>query len=105
MPALAHLGIGFATKRFAPQIPLWALLVSSMPLDSLLFVFLSALWITNGLFMSIVWSILALGMNTLITIGLNSKKGKDKKVYSEILSISFTLENLMYNISINTLFR
>ncbi|MFW9929836.1 MAG: hypothetical protein ACFFD1_10630 [Candidatus Thorarchaeota archaeon] len=97
MPALAHLGIGFAIKRFAPQIPLWALLISSMLLDGLSFIFLYALWITHGLFMSIVWSILALGMTTLITIGLNLKKGKDKKAYSELLSIGFIIGLVVFS--------
>ena len=60
MPALAHLGIGLATKRFAPQIPLWGLLISSMFIDLLSFIFLSAIWISHGLFMSVIWTVIAM---------------------------------------------
>ena len=92
MPALAHLGIGFATKRFAPQIPLWALLVSSMVLDGLSFVFISALWITHGFFMSIIWTILFILITTLITYHLKIRKEEQKN-----LSL-FSME--IWNISI-----
>ncbi|MFX1281043.1 MAG: hypothetical protein ACFFA3_16960 [Promethearchaeota archaeon] len=74
MPALAHLGIGFATKRFAPQIPLWILLISSMALDLLSGVFFFALWINHGLFMSVVWTIIFMLITMLITYHLKSKK-------------------------------
>ncbi len=78
MPALAHLGIGFATKRFAPRIPLWILLISSMFIDILSFVFLSAIWISHGLFMSVVWTIIAMIITAFITAYINSKKEQDK---------------------------
>jgi len=61
MPALAHLGIGFASKNVLPHVPLWVLLVCSMLLDLLSFVFIlisPALWIHHGLFMAFAWSIL-----------------------------------------------
>jgi len=73
MPALAHIGIGFATKRFAPQLPLWALLIGAMFLDILSFMFLFAIWISHGLFMSVVWSIIAMIITALIIKRLNSK--------------------------------
>ena len=42
MPLLAHFGMGFAGKRLAPQIPLWALLVSALGPDVIaLFLFVS----------------------------------------------------------------
>ena len=78
MPALAHIGIGLATKRFAPHIPLWGLLISAMFIDLLSFVFLSALWISHGLFMSIIWTIVAMLITAFITMRLNSKKEQDK---------------------------
>jgi len=78
MPALAHFGIGLATKRFAPQIPLWALLISSMFIDLLSFIFLSAIWISHGLFMSVIWTIIAMTITAFITMRMNIKNEKDK---------------------------
>jgi len=76
-----HLAVGFAAKKFAPEAPLWSLLVASEALDLLSFVFLtlgiektatqqidinngvqiltsgSIPW-SHGLFMSVVWSLL-----------------------------------------------
>jgi hypothetical protein len=77
-----HLGVGFAAKRVAPKAPLWVLLMASEVLDLLSFVFIAAgierLGVTtvdlsqgiqylspasvpwsHGLFMSVVWSVLA----------------------------------------------
>jgi hypothetical protein len=77
-----HLGIGFAAKRVAPRAPLWVLLVATEVLDLLSFLFMAAgiesvgvttidlsrgiqfltpasvPW-SHGLFMSVVWSVLA----------------------------------------------
>ncbi len=78
MPALAHFGIGLATKRFAPQIPLWALLISAMLIDLLSFIFISALWISHGLFMSVIWTIVAMIITAFITMRKNIKNEKDK---------------------------
>jgi len=78
MPALAHIGIGLAAKRFAPQIPLWALLISAMFIDILAFMFLFATWISHGLFMSVIWSIIATLITALITKRLNSKNEQNK---------------------------
>ena len=74
MPALAHIGIGLAAKRIFPKIPLWALLISAMAIDLLVAVFFFATWITHGLFMSVVWSILAIVITALVRMRLNSKK-------------------------------
>lgn len=90
MPALAHIGIGLATKRFAPQIPLWALLISAMFIDLLSFIFLFAIWISHGLFMSIIWTIIAMIITVFITMRLNSKKEQDKSNKS----ISWSLVDL-----------
>ena len=73
MPALAHIGIGLAAKRFTPQIPLWALLISVMFIDILAFIFLFATWISHGLLMSVIWSIIAMLVTALITKRLSSK--------------------------------
>jgi len=74
MPFLAHFGIGLATKRFFPQIPLWALLISTMVLDILFNIFIFAFWLSHGLFMAAVWSASAMLITLLITTLLNSKK-------------------------------
>ena len=90
MPALAHLGIGFVTKRFVPQIPLWVLLISSMVLDILSGIFIFAIWITHGLFMSVIWSIIAVLITTLITFHLKPKKGQHKKENLTIWSLEIS---------------
>lgn len=72
MAGITHLGIGFAAKRFAPNLHLLILLTLSELLD-LLFVFFMCLGLehmpdsdvssvpgySHGLFMSLVWSTLA----------------------------------------------
>jgi len=84
-----HLGIGFAAKKIAPQVPLWVFLVASWLLDFLSFIFL-ALGLekfavteinfeqgvhfivpgsvpgSHGLFMSIIWSLIFGGIAYLI---------------------------------------
>ena len=80
MAALAHLGVGFASKRIAPQIPLWILLVGAYLIDLIFFVFWfagiedmpkpgSAPWVpwSHSLLMSAVWSILAAFIAALIS--------------------------------------
>jgi hypothetical protein len=85
-----HLGIGFAAKKVAPNAPLWSLLVASEVLDLLSAVFIisgiekmavtsmdtsrgiqtiipgSVPW-SHGLFMSVIWSMLAAGTAYLIS--------------------------------------
>ena len=80
-----HLGVGFAAKKIAPKVPLWALLVATWFLDILSILFI-ALGIettsvtettfkrglvyhgignvaySHGLFMSIVWSVVIGGI-------------------------------------------
>ncbi len=80
MPLFAHVGLGLATKRIAPQVPLWALVASALGPD-ILAVFFTVIgfqerWIHHGLFMNIVWAILAM----LVTAGImtiqHSKKSQ-----------------------------
>jgi len=85
-----HLGIGFAAKPLAPDLPLWALLVSSEAIDLLSLGF-KAIGIeefaiqttslkngveisipgnvpwSHGFFMTIIWSLLAMGITYLFT--------------------------------------
>ena len=94
MPALAHIGIGLAAKRIFPKIPLWALLISAMVIDLLVAVFFFATWITHGLFMSVVWSILAIVMTALIKMRLNSKNEQDKGINSSNWNIGILYTSL-----------
>ena len=65
MAALPHLGIGFATKRWAPNVPTIILLLAPLLLDLLAMVFDflhiekpdQVVW-THSLFMAVIWSIL-----------------------------------------------
>ncbi|MBY8991479.1 MAG: hypothetical protein KGD58_12050 [Candidatus Lokiarchaeota archaeon] len=87
MPALAHIGIGLAAKRLFPKIPLWALLISVMAIDILAGVFFFATWISHGLFMAIIWSIIAMLITALFRVYLGSKNEQDKKLNSGIWSL------------------
>ena len=93
MPALAHIGIGLAAKRFFPEIPLWGLLVSVMAIDLLSFIFLLTTWLSHGLFMAVVWSVSASLIITLITRLLNSKK----KQHINILYTSVIIGILVFS--------
>ncbi|MBN1303455.1 MAG: hypothetical protein JXA13_03395 [Anaerolineales bacterium] len=77
MAGLAHAGIGLASKRIAPKIPVWILILTAYGIDILWGIFFLAglerlpdsnagtsPW-THGLFMAVVWSILA-GLFTLL---------------------------------------
>ena len=64
---LGHIGIGFVAKWFLPTLPLWFLIMNSMLLDLLFFVFMKLgiesiggdiTW-SHSFSMAIVWSILA----------------------------------------------
>ena len=92
MPALAHFGIGLATKRIAPKIPLWVLLISSEFIDILwIFLFFTPAWLSHGLFMAIIWSIIASLITGLMIKYLNSKKEKIEKSDSTIRSLHASL--------------
>ena len=81
MPALAHIGVGLGSKKVFKGVPLWALLVSSIFLDLLTIVFSSVYWITHGLVMSVVWSVVAFLFTALIVTVVRKKKEhrKDQK--------------------------
>lgn len=70
MAGIGHLGVGFAAKPLAPKVPLWVLLVASELLDILWLLFYlvgidknvsmeRASPLSHGLFMSIIWSVIA----------------------------------------------
>lgn len=72
MAALAHAGIGLASKRIAPKIPVWILVTAAYVIDLIWGVFFFAgiehmpdqnlpgtnPW-SHGLFMALIWSLLA----------------------------------------------
>lgn len=99
MPALAHIGIGLAAKRFFPQIPLWASLISTMAIDILSFIFIFAIWPSHGLFMAVVWSACAMLITALVTTLLNSRKEQDKNM----ISTTWRMERLYISMIIGLL--
>jgi hypothetical protein len=93
MPALAHFGLGFGFKRIVPKVPVIFLLIPCFLLDLICFITLiwpdPAIWISHGLFMSIVWSLLAGGFAFLGLYLYNKKMEKKGKTESKI-SIWYT---------------
>ena len=72
MPALAHAAPGFVSKWIDPKIPLWASLISVYFLDILSIVFMPfgksiSVPLSHGLFMAVVWSVIAVLFTVLIT--------------------------------------
>jgi hypothetical protein len=71
MAGLAHAGVGLASKRIAPKVPVWILVVAAYVLDFIWSIFFFAgierlpepnspttnPW-SHGLFMAVVWSVL-----------------------------------------------
>lgn len=80
MAGIAHAGIGLAAKRIAPTIPVWILIGCTFVIDLLFMVFwalglekLSDVgaepthYYSHGLFMAVVWSLLAALLARLLT--------------------------------------
>ncbi len=93
MPALAHFGLGFGFKRIAPKIPVIFLLISCFLLDLISFIALiwphPPIWISHGLFMSIIWSFLSGGI-TYLGVYIYNKKMEKKGNSESKLSIWYT---------------
>ena len=69
MPALAHLGIGFAAKGAAPKLPVWALIMAAFGPDLIaisLFFLPKITWFHHGLIMAIVWSLLGISLTFVV---------------------------------------
>ncbi len=80
MAGLAHAGVGLASKRIAPKVPLWILLVAAYAIDFIWGIFYlvgvermsgadsttTTPW-SHGLFMAVVWSSLAGLITALIS--------------------------------------
>lgn len=79
MSPTGHLAVGFAAKKFAPQIPLFVFLIAAYTIDLIYFVFL-ALGIdtfeynpwSHSLFMAVIWSLFAGLITFLISRKLRS---------------------------------
>lgn len=79
MPALAHAAPGLASKWIDPKVPLWASLISVYFLDILSIVFMPfgkniSVPLSHGLFMAVVWSVIAVLFTMLITYYNDIKK-------------------------------
>jgi len=72
MSPTGHLAVGFAAKKYAPEIPLFVFLTAAYAIDLIYFLFL-ALGIdtveynpwSHSLFMAVIWSLIA-GLITLL---------------------------------------
>jgi hypothetical protein len=73
MPLLAHLGIGLASKRFAPKIPLWILIFSAFWIDIVSVFFMPLKWPSHGLMMAIVWTSVGM-LVTYVVLKIKQKK-------------------------------
>ena len=99
MSPTGHLAIGFAAKKYAPQIPLILLLIAAYAIDLLYFVFL-ALGIetfdydpwSHSLLMAIVWSVCAV----LITL-LFSKKLRNGFVIGLVVFSHWILDVIVWD--------
>ncbi|MEI8201038.1 MAG: hypothetical protein WCG21_13340 [Eubacteriales bacterium] len=66
MSPTGHLAIGFAAKKYAPQIPVFVFLIAAYAIDLIYFIFLAVgidkldydPW-SHSLFMAVIWSISA----------------------------------------------
>ena len=72
MPLFAHIGTGFAGKKYAPDLPTWLLVVASMFID-ILAIFFAARWATHGLSMALIWTALAVVATYILANFHNSK--------------------------------
>jgi len=80
MPAIAHVGVGFAAKRIAPGINVIYLILAAELIEIIFFVFVIAgaenmplpdkppfSPYSHGLFMGIMWSVIAAALSFLIS--------------------------------------
>ncbi len=97
MGVFGHIGLGFIIKRFTPQIPLWILVVSTMFIDLLAMTFFifAPLWTTHGLFMSLIWSIVAFFSTVFITKYLNNKRDINTSI--DIINTSVVIGMLVFS--------
>ncbi|MFX1275517.1 MAG: hypothetical protein ACFFAT_10785 [Promethearchaeota archaeon] len=100
MGLFGHLGFALAVKRFTPQIPLWVLLFCSMLIDIPAMIFWTLpLWITHGLIMAIIWSLISMFISIIIFLYLNIKtqKIKNKKSINMIIFLSLVIGIVVFS--------
>lgn len=102
MPAIAHIGVGFAAKRIAPSISVIYLIIAAELIEIVFFIFVAA-GIENmplsdkapfspyshGVFMGIIWSAVA----TLITFFIS--KNKKVSIIIGLLVLSHTVLDII----------
>ena len=102
MPAIAHIGVGFAAKKFAPKVNVLYLILAAELIEIIFFAFVIA-GIENmpeetrapfspyshGLFMGIVWSVVAGLLTWLIS------KNRRTAVIIGLLVVSHTVLDLI----------
>ncbi len=92
LPALAHFGMGFAFKRIMSKVNVVFLLIACFFIDIVEFflMFLRIyypgipLWISHGLFMGFVWSILGGSITALCIHFYNKKREKNRQIGKNI---------------------
>ena len=99
MSPTGHLAIGFAIRKYAPQIPLFVILIAAYAIDLVYFLFL-ALGIdtyeynpwSHSLFMAVIWSLIA-GLITLFI----SKKSRNGFVIGIVVFSHWILDVIVWD--------
>lgn len=102
MPAIAHIGVGFAAKRIAPKIPVIYLIIAAELIEILFFVFVAAgiekmptsdkppfSPFSHGVIMGIIWSMVA----ALFTFVFS--KNKETSIIIGLLVLSHTILDII----------
>jgi hypothetical protein len=102
MPAIAHIGVGFAAKKFAPKVNVLFLILAAELIEIIFFVFVAAgieimpsdaaapfAPYSHGLFMGIIWSVAA-GLLTYVIL-----KNKRTAIIIGLLVLSHTILDLI----------
>jgi hypothetical protein len=79
MPLLAHFGIGLASKRIVPNLPLWFLLIDALFLDIMSIFFINKIWMTHGLIMALIWTAVMMVSTFIILKIIQNKRIKQNK--------------------------
>ena len=102
MPAIAHVGVGFAAKRLTPNIPVIYLIIAAELIEIVFFVLVAAgiesmplpdkspfSPYSHGVFMGIIWSLVAALFTFLIS------KNKKVSIVIGILVLSHTILDII----------
>lgn len=102
MPAIAHVGVGFAAKRITPNIPVIYLIIAAELVEIIFFVFVAAgiesmpqtdkspfSPYSHGVFMGIMWSLVAALLTFLIS------KNKKATIVIGLLVLSHTILDII----------